>query len=396
MSEVSEKEWLTGGVDYLKGRFFGTLKCTEIFKTLQVNKEMAESAGDSRVVRFGGVEFSISPNAGGGVGKSRVRFWLEFAGVRIGICDEKYRDDESVPIGWFEVRGEPLSRLGYVNCKTLILQALDALGVELKETKLSRVDLRHDFFDFTPGEVHKAAVAGKMVTRFSSYVTYGTSPTNVQTVQLGKRGTSPVICRFYDKWAEAGSSESKRDFVKDVLCGGEHYEVVTRVEFEVNRTGLLKRCIDSLEDLEGGMKRLTTYLTCEYLTMSRDAVDRGNNNQGRAVVSKGWNKIIRAFLEHASTFAERPQKVIKRKIQSFTQAKNTVVGYLAKMFALGDRSAVNAFPVAAGVYEIFDMFELSDFQKRIDEKRKQLDWVSAAERALWRPKGQRFMEFGGD
>lgn len=382
---------LSGGIDYLKGRVFGSLADSAIFEKLEVCKQLAHDRSENVFAKFGGLEFAVCGHAGGGVGKESVKFWLEWAGLRFGVVAEKYSDDSKVALGWFEVRGEPLSRLGYVNVRVLLQQAFKALGWHDDSTKLTRVDIRHDFDFFTPQQIHAAAVGGKMITRFSSYITYGTDPANVQTVQLGKRGQSSVLTRIYDKWAEAGNSEAKKKFVRDVLCGGEEVETLTRVEFELSRDALLKHGIDSLDDLEGGVGRLCEYLTEEYLRMSSDVVDRKNTS--RAKVSKGWEQVSGSFGDWASKFLARPQKVVKRSTQTFNQAKNTVVGYIAKMFALGNRSAVNAFPVSAAIHEIFDEFELSDFQKRIDDKAKEFDWIGDAERALWGPPGQRFMEF---
>ena len=377
------------GLDYLAFWAFGKFDKSDLFPRLQREQALAKDGHEERYLKIGGLEFSLKPSGSGQPGVYRRVYQLDCSGIYVGLCKETL--DPKRPEMKVEIKGDLLLRLGEKNAWEFIQKIFKALGFKYNHSKISRVDLRADFVDFSPQDVFDKFEAGQGVTRAKKFNSYRGSSFEIETFYIGL-ASSEISCRVYDKFLDARSDKMKQRLIDQVLLdGATDIDRLTRVEFQLKRKAIVERYgVDSVEDFLDSLQIVVLDLCTDWLRIHADKVDRNNTEKGRdddSKIDELWLSIRGAFVRFASGFKFRKLKVRTVKPQSVEKHRNMVVGYLCKIAAI-EGTEINC--VQDFINLIVEQFEqtgqrVSDVRKRVGKEARKMqlagynaimDWFS--------------------
>jgi len=391
------------GVDYLKFRAFGRYEWAEtkvvktsvddeergegwqkvvmaqeegLYDLLEERAEEARSTGHDVYVELDGISFKVRGYGSGPYGVNRRAYQLEACGCYFGVSPSSNLGDKDKPKLWVEIKGELLTMHGFNDAIKIARKCMRALGFKYSYSRLTRVDLRTDFTDVTPDQIHDLYRGGHVVTNASHkgcQVFYGAGR-KVESIYFGSRASkSDVILRIYDKIAEAGKNISKQMLIEEHILRGEISDVLTRVEFELSRKALQKLVTDvkviSVEDLVGSMGKLIDVLTRKYFRIYDKEVDRTNTTRG-GDFHPVWDIVCNRFDRFAKCYKESKPLPDRTRRQNVCQIKNTIIGYVAKIAALTGYKVRSGFELMMFVeQQLEDAFSNpTAFSKRVQEK----------------------------
>ncbi|MEM1228381.1 MAG: replication initiation factor domain-containing protein [Planctomycetota bacterium] len=357
---------------------------------LEAARSKAAEHGQQVAVEFGGVQCLMMPH-GIGVGSNHRKYVLKAGGSIVSIRDREA--EAGKPNVYVETRGETLLNLGVQGALEAVDALFVALGLSMGRSYVSRVDLAADVESLPMWEVISAMAASHHCCRAKEWTAYGKRTkqadavhdgerffeTSSQTFMLGAK-SSPIKLRFYDKLAEMASNPEKRKQWIQRRFGGREPDVVTRVEFQVRREGLVAQNIGSLEDLLRGVRGLAGYLTFGWFRAFEKPVDKTHTTRGKVAE---WWKRVRGQFEHVagSVVQAVPKKVVRRGTTESAMLKQAV-GCLKRAFAELGQVPKTAEEITAGVVHLVEA-NLDAVRKGIVEKLDMVHELRSEQLAEW-------------
>lgn len=372
-------------LDYLSFWCFGVWRSwPDVLDKLESMKIIASSNQCEAVVDFGGAKFKLSPYTSGRQGTRTRQFQLHRDGIYFGVI--RYVDDGRPQLK-VDVKGEYLSSMDLATVLCFVRDSFECLGFRYSKSEVSRLDLRTDLNGVVPRQFVELARKGLEVSRAKKRrVETGASVTDIQTYYVGLKG-SKILCRFYDKLLESRTSPEKFERLLADVCGGELFESLCRIEFEIGRDKLKAWGLSSIEDCFSSMPRIVDGCTREYLRFVARKPDRVNRHGRNEKNHPLWDRVVKAFLRYAGDFQEEEIEPYRAGEASPEQLLNTVLGYLARVYHLRGVSPREVSPMkflaveTEGLWDHpYTVSKLEDKIRKLEEKaqRGKLDNVKRA------------------
>ncbi|MEN6306916.1 MAG: hypothetical protein ABFD91_04100 [Anaerohalosphaeraceae bacterium] len=187
----------------------------------------------------------------------------------------------------------------------IVRAMIHALGGEILEVKVSRVDLCVDLVGWDINEITKDFFLRKYVSRARLNSMYRNG-WNYTGFSCGKG----MVFRLYDKLEETERQPEKRQVLIAERWGGTLPDEAIRAEFQVDRQTLKERGIDTLDDYIEKAYSLSKYLCKEWFRMTDDVPEVGH--QERSITSEFWELVSAAFLSWTKELTENPKQIERR------------------------------------------------------------------------------------
>lgn len=170
-----------------------------------------------------------------------------------------------------------------------VLRWLSAIGGNVKDVQLSRIDLCADAIG-TDIKTLDIPNQDRWITQARSFAAFY-SNRRFTGAQFGR---SEIVARIYDKQQEMVDkrSDSKQTFFWDKWQIEDENVPVTRVEFQLRREAILEMCDGTPADCISKLHQIWMYLTQDWLRQTEKPVDRKNNNQSHMRESEFWLKLF--------------------------------------------------------------------------------------------------------
>jgi hypothetical protein len=307
-SPASGLNELSSGVDalYLSGR--GDLPAS-LIEELEVGKAAAQEVDDPVPFELGGEEFRIKPGPMG-----RYRYCLVHPHAQIGITTS-----ERLPTLRVQARSEHLHAVG----PRPALHWYEELGRNVLGDvfwSLARLDLFCDVQGWMPTGNERE----RFVCRARSRV-LREEHDELTGLEFGLRSTKTVMARTYDKTRQV--KKSGKDWWYDVW--GARFDPtsgpVLRVEFELNRAGLVEFGIDRPQEGLDAAARLWASCT-DWLSYR---VPTADGTKSRWPIAPEWSAISQAGL--CGDAVGLPRVRAGRRKGSLRKLTPAFVGYLARL-----------------------------------------------------------------
>jgi hypothetical protein len=185
------------------------------------------------------------------------------------------------PNVYVSILSESLWHKGVLESVQQVTDDLQEFHGKIFKTLISRCDLCVDFL--MPEDPTLEFIKAHMVSR-TKKTTHYEDNSILETFYAGRRGAK-IQLRIYNKGKEIMSASGKRWFLKE--WGLERPDRVWRVEFQIGRTALKEREIDTLEDLLANAPGLWDYLTKDWFSLRF----QDNERQNRRAVHPWWQDV---------------------------------------------------------------------------------------------------------
>ena len=248
----------------------------ELLGRLEVAREEAVRANESKSLLLGGVEFRITPH-----GWQMYRYCLDHPFGRVGFTTSK-----RLPAIRVQPHTEFVQGSGPRPVVEWYRNLLEGeFGAVL--FSVTRLDLFADFQGWDlDGDMRR-----NFLCRAKSRITYEDDE-NFNGLAFGKRETGTFSARIYDKTIRA--EQNGEGYWR--MIWGENFDpakAVLRVEFEINRTGLRQFDLSSPEEVLDAAGVLWQYLATEWLTHRVPGADQ---TKSRWAVSPPWEVVQHAII----------------------------------------------------------------------------------------------------
>ncbi|MCA9052937.1 MAG: hypothetical protein KDA75_03825 [Planctomycetaceae bacterium] len=337
--------------------------------------------GEPIAFTIAGQDVMVHP---GGIGRgkqARMSIRIEWPGVRIGIS---YRDTASRQNANFymNVSGEACVIAGAVESRERAHQVIRALGGEVTDEWVKRIDICVDIADFDMQEwLVPAFVRGHFKSRADDWTLYE-GKEGVHGFSLPMRS---VLVKVYDKVKE--TYEKKPELyqlaMKQNRWGGRVPNHAVRIEYEVRGDWLRSHGIRSanvaIKCLPLIVYWLMQYDSRPLFCITDRRVDRENQHQARALVDPRWAQIVATAQTLAGRPIEPPQRPDRSELK-LERGSKTMFGFITSLAAQCGIEIRSARDAAEFVIELANRNQISDayFEASWYKKARKLDTYQEA------------------
>ncbi|MCX5659618.1 MAG: hypothetical protein NTW19_07835 [Planctomycetota bacterium] len=280
---------------------------TDFGKLVEQMDIVRESAGapdaplEDRVVVDGKRQPYLIDSMGHKVGGSKgpyYRWRLERNGIRLDIQDQELAH-LTMPNVMVHLGSLPLMARGLASVWEETLDCLGALGAEVVEDKLSRVDPAVDLAA-VPVEILADLFRRQCFVsraRKSGQFASGEFATGMNSTGF-TFGADQCRVRVYDKLLEVRTSGSKMAVLLFRRWGGLP-ECATRVEFQLRRERLRELQVATVNEWLLRRAGVVDYLCDDWFRLTKEVPDRENRNTARCEMADVWKTVRQAFVDWA-------------------------------------------------------------------------------------------------
>lgn len=226
--------------------------------------------------------------------------------------------------------------IGSLSCHHDLIQFMSDLkfwlninGIKVKEEKASRIDICADIqWNICVGGLDRI---DRFITRARDHDIHGSSR-RFNSIVWGGAGSN-VMCRIYDKPLQMKQTNSiEKTVFFNNLWGTKIGTNVVRVEFQLRRemiVELFKGKTDVITMISR-MSDVWEYLTNKWLRHTAKTVDRKNNNQKQAELSRFWQIVVSAGKSNKKKTLKRNKK---QKFVDIVSLRKQAIGILTTVMA---------------------------------------------------------------
>jgi hypothetical protein len=329
-----------GGEDWLTVNFHVDFPSFDVLAEQLDRAQEAAAKGIPGVdeLQFGEVRFIVASRGarqGRGDKSIHMRWRLIADNGLVFLLLNRAKSHETLPNVSVRATSLVMMQLGFMQVWQLMQYCVEAMGGEIKQNKISRVDPCIDLAGVSIDEFMEPFQQNWFVSRTRSRANYAVGVFMNEYMQ-GRRhtgftfGKSPIMCRVYEKLVEARRDENKLAVLKALRWGGLP-ECATRVEFQIERTKLKQFGINSVEDWLELRGEIVEELTSNWLRLTAGPVDR--NHADRAPLHSIWGLTRKTFAEvYGKASGQELMPLVPLEINASRYAASAV-GNLRGMFA---------------------------------------------------------------
>ena len=276
------------------GDAFDTL-CEQL-RLAQTAAQADEPELNGSIVRVGEFDLVLRPAGAksGGAGGPYYAFVCEVEGFVIRIA-RRQTPGENMPNVSATLGSVVLMRHGLTAAWQHLGEVIEAMGGNILDNKLSRIDPCADLAGMNVEALVKTMMDKKVVTRARKRAIYfdADRPTGLSF------GSGDLLCRAYDKLLEVREKrdEEKYGLLVEKRWGGEP-DHATRVEFQLRRECIKTFGISTVEDWIEKRAGVCAYLVNDWLRFCKT---KDRDNQQRSEISDEWRDVREAFEDWAGS-----------------------------------------------------------------------------------------------